>query len=63
MCNSKISKKSKNVSKLLQIFKCLKFHIYVLMTNQKNVMHWGNFKYFLEQAIKKFIQNSFACQS
>jgi hypothetical protein len=50
--NFKFSKNSKNVSKLLQILKCLNFHIYLIMTNPKNVMHWGNFKYFLEQDIK-----------
>ncbi len=26
-------------------------------------MHWGTFKYFLQQITKKFIQNSFACES
>jgi hypothetical protein len=34
----------------------LKIHIYSIMTNKKNVMHWGKFKYFLEQVTIKFIQ-------
>jgi hypothetical protein len=32
------------------------------MTNKKNVMHWGTFKYFLKQVTKISFKNSFACK-
>jgi len=34
---------------------------YSIMTKNKNVMHWGNFEYFLEQVTKHFIQK-FICK-
>jgi hypothetical protein len=37
----------------------LKIHIYSIMSNKKNVMHWGTFKYFYN----KLQKNSFACKS
>jgi len=36
----------------------LKTHIYSIIIKKKHVMHWGIFKYFLEQVTKKFIQES-----
>jgi hypothetical protein len=35
-------------------------HIYSIMINKNNVVHWGTFKYFLEKVTKIFIQK-FIC--
>jgi len=33
------------------------------MNNKKNMMHWGTFKYHLQQVTKKLIQNFISCKS
>jgi hypothetical protein len=41
----------------------LKTHIYSIIIKKKHVMHWGIFKYFLEQVTKNSFKNPFACTS